>query len=168
MLKPNFNLFAFFCCLLLSSCVQANNCELDNAALQVMPYGQVTIIREDGSSLQLPVKIANDSHTRAAGFQRVCEATIESMPILFVFPSAVQPSFHMNNVLAPIDIVFISESGSVDSFHSMRPYVVMSSDKPRYTSSGKIVAALEVHEGFFSQHDIATTAKFSWKLGKPQ
>ena len=92
----------------------AAECELTNKALESMPLVEVTFHRADQSSFSIKAKLADDLYTRAAGFQRVCEETIADMPILFQFERLQKPSFHMNNVVAPIDIAFIKPSGEID------------------------------------------------------
>lgn len=150
--------------MLASGCATAGTCETDNADLQKMLPGQVSLQKTDGATVTFPVKIANNNRTRAAGFQRVCESTIEAMPILFLFDRAVVPSFHMNRVVAPIEIAFISRGGSIDSIHHMQPYVQGSLRKPLYSSKAPIVAALETGRKFYQQHDVALSDKISWQF----
>lgn len=150
--------------LLHSSCAFARNCQTDNASLQKMPAGQVSLLKVDGDTVSFAVKIADTNQTRSAGFQRICENTIEATPILFVFDRPVRPSFHMHNVVAPIDIAFIRADGSIDSIHHMQPYTQGSLRKPLYSSSSPIVAALEVGREFFQRHAISMTDKVSWQF----
>lgn len=137
-------------------------CEVDNNALQAMPQIEVTLMRADGSSYSMPAKIANNPTSRAAGFQRVCESTIEAMPILFVFEKATIPGFHMNNVVAPIDIAFIDERGRIKSIQAMKPYNLLLAKKPLYSPKQPVLFALEVHKDFFEEHQIAVGSKMSW------
>jgi len=157
-------LIIFVAGLLSSSSAFARNCQLDNESLQEMPAGQVSILRADGTAANFSVKIANTNRTRSAGFQRVCESTIETTPILFLFARPVRPSFHMNNVVAPIEIAFIRADGSIDSIHHMLPYVQGSLSRPLYSSSSPIIAALEVGREFFQRHDISMTDKVRWQI----
>lgn len=138
------------------------NCELDNAALQAMPIVEVTLTREDGSQHRLPAKLADNNTTRAAGFQRVCAATIEAMPILFVFQQEAIPSFHMNNVVAPIDIAFIDKRGRIESIQAMKPYSMLQRRKPLYSPSRPVLSAFEVRPGFFDKHEISLGHNMTW------
>ena len=138
------------------------NCELDNAALQAMPLIEVTLSRKDGSQHSVPAKLADNITTRAAGFQRVCAETIEAMPILFVFQRESVPSFHMNNVVAPIDIAFIDKRGNLESIQTMKPYSLLQRKKPLYSPSRPVLYAFEVHPGFFDKHDISLGDKLTW------
>ncbi len=138
------------------------DCETDNVRLQSMPLIDVTLIREDGSRYTMPAKLADNNPNRAAGFQGVCESTIESMPILFVFEREALPNFHMNNVVASIDIAFIDKSGDVESIQSMKPYSLIELKKKLYSPKRPVLYALEVHKGFFDQHDISLGSKMTW------
>jgi len=139
-------------------------CEKTNADLQAMKEAKVSFRFEDGDTKEISVLLADTNQTRAAGFQRVCESTIEAKPILFFFESPIITSFHMNNVVAPIDIAFIDQDGRIDSFHAMQTYVLGSTSKPLYRSKGRIVAALEVRPGFYSENNIDITTVVSWTL----
>ncbi len=138
------------------------NCELDNAALQAMPLIEVTISRKDGSQHSVTAKLADNNATRAAGFQRVCAETIEAMPILFVFQRESIPSFHMNNVVAPIDIAFVDKRGRLESIQAMKPYSLLQRKKPLYSPNRPILYAFEVHPGFFKKHDILLGDTLTW------
>jgi len=158
-----FRTVAFAVSLLLSACVHAEvECQTDNVALQSMPEIQVTLMRADGSNYSMPAKLANNNTTRAAGFQRVCESTIEAMPILFVFDREAIRNFHMNNVVAPIDIAFIDKDGRLESIQSMKPYSVIEITKPLYSPKRPVLYALEVHKGFFDKHDVTLSSKMTW------
>ncbi|MGK0374481.1 MAG: uncharacterized membrane protein (UPF0127 family) [Arenicella sp.] len=138
------------------------DCQIDNPALQAMPLIKVTLTREDGSTHSMPAKLADNNTTRAAGFQRVCGSTIEAMPILFAFKRQAVPSFHMNNVVAPIDIAFIDKDGDFESIQAMNPYSVIVVKKKLYSPKRPILYALEVHRGFYQNHDISVASKMTW------
>jgi uncharacterized membrane protein (UPF0127 family) len=139
-----------------------SDCQVDNPALQAMPQIEVTLTRGDGSSHTMPAKLAANNATRAAGFQRVCESTIEAMPILFVFEHQSVPSFHMNNVVAPIDIAFIDSKGDLESIQAMTPYSMIQISKPLYSPKRPVLYALEVHKGFYQKHEISVDSKMTW------
>lgn len=155
--------------LILSGC--ANACQSDNAALQAMGQADVRFFERDdqGEPRTLPffeieTRLASNPQTRSAGFQFVCKEVIAAKPILFVFQRPTRPSFHMRNVVAPIDIAFIRSDGSIDSIHKMKPYTLGSKRNPVYSSKRAIVAALEVEPGFFARHKINHATKIAWAL----
>lgn len=143
-------------------------CEVDNPSLQAMPAIQIELIREDGSKHTMPAKLANTNATRAAGFQKVCASTIAEMPILFVFNIEQVPGFHMNNVVAPIDIAFIKKGGELESIQAMQPYSVMQLKKKLWRPKQPVKYALEVHPGFFEQHNINLKSRMRWEHAKQQ
>lgn len=151
----------FFCAG--TACAQTVDCEVDNAALQAMSKSLVTLIRSDGTRLEFEVKTAANNRTRSAGFQRVCESTIKAKPILFVFEREFQPRFHMNNVVAAIDIAFFNQQGQINSIQTMQPYVVGGLKKPLYGPSAPVIGALEVHEGFYTKNRIDTDTRLYWR-----
>ncbi|WP_189400009.1 DUF192 domain-containing protein [Arenicella chitinivorans] len=125
---------------------------------------EVSIGLSDGSQHTLNARLADNNATRAAGFQRVCASTIADTPILFVFPRAFKPQFHMHNVVAPIDIAFIHESGAIDSIQAMQPYVLGSRNKPLYGPNKPVIAALEVRPGLFSDLRVDLGAVIQWQV----
>ena len=139
------------------------NCELDNPALQAMPPGEVTFIKANGERLDIDVKLADQTNTRAAGFQKVCASTVVKTPILFIFEAEVTPAFHMRNVVTPLDIAFVTRRGTIDSIYTMKTYVLGSNQRPLYRSKGPVVAALEVAPGFYAQHGIDNAAQMEWR-----
>ena len=152
-----------FCAVLATACAHGEIvCETDNAALQAMQPIEVTLTRADGSDYSMPAKLADNDTTRAAGFQHVCGSTIATMPILFLFERELVPSFHMNNVVAPIDIAFINKRGRVDSIQSMQPYSVVAINKPLYSPNRPVLYALEVHPGFYQKHNLSLSTTMTW------
>jgi len=167
----SFPLLIAFC--LVSACAQADsdelnaaskekNCQTDNRSLRAMPLVNVSFKRDDGSIFETQARLANTNATRAAGFQRVCASTIAAMPILFVFQTEQVPGFHMNNVVAPIDIAFIKKSGRLESIQAMQPYSVLQLRKPLWRPKQAVKYALEVHPGFFEKHNVNTTSRMTW------
>lgn len=140
------------------------NCENDNPALQAMGKVKVTFERADDTTMTVEAKHASDVVTRAAGFQRVCAERIATTLILFTFDTDTTPQFHMNNVVAPLDIAFIDKEGRIESVQLMQTYSLLLIDKPRYGPARPIVAALEAHDGFYAKHNIDTKAKVTWEL----
>ena len=143
--------------------VVAVSCEMDNKALRAMRDGVVTIATPQGRRFQLAVKVADNNYTRAQGFQRVCAERIAAEPILFVFTSPVRPNFHMNNVVAPIDIAFINAQGRIDVIHKMKVYD-SSGRKQYYGPKLPVVAALEVSPSYFEENSIGSDSVITWEL----
>jgi len=157
-------LIVLFCAqLLLIESVFAKSCQITNEYLEAMPKGEIEVQIEGVESIGFQVKIAQNNQTRAAGFQYVCAETIAAEPILFIFDRPRIASFHMNNVVAPIDIAFIDAQGHIESIQSMYPYVLISKSRPLYSPKREVVAALEVHPGFFEEHGINVDDVLTWQ-----
>lgn len=137
-------------------------CELDNKDLQAMPVVNVSFRQKDGSVYSSEARLAKNYQTRAAGFQRVCASTIAAMPILFVFDREGFPQFHMNNVVAAIDIAFIDKRGRIESIQAMKPYSLLSLNKPTYGPNRPVISAFEAHPDFFKDHGISLDSLFTW------
>lgn len=89
--------------------------------IQRMAEHQLTVPVMGGGERELPVRVADEPIERAAGFQHVCPEAYQDLNILFVFERPYRPMFHMRNVLAPLDIVFMDEAGSVIDLMTMEP-----------------------------------------------
>ena len=163
-MKSFIKFFVFYFLFIVCSASFAQQCENDNEALRAMQSVNVTFTRSDGSSFSLEAKYANNDRTRAAGFQSVCAERIKSTLILFEFERAIKPSFHMNNVVAPLDIAFIDQDGSVESTQVMNTYSLLLRSKPLYSPSRPVIAALEAHKNFYQKHNIDSSSRISWEL----
>ncbi len=162
-------LITTFTFLLLSLTVQWSHakgidCQTDNENLRSMPLSQVTFTRHDGSIFSVQARTANNNKNRAAGFQYVCAETIATTPILFIFERPAQPSFHMNNVVAGIDIAFIRPDSTIDSIQTMKPYVLIMVDKPLYSPSSPAIAAFEAMPNFYKINNIDLNTNVTWQL----
>ena len=133
-------------CLLFSSqfsqSAAAKECQLDNPSLRAMGTAEVQFELASGEVHTLRARLADENATRAAGFQYVCASVIADEPILFVFPAALRPSFHMRNVVAPIDIAFVDRKGKIDSIQAMQPYSPIMLNKPLYSPKQAVISAL--------------------------
>lgn len=149
--------------MLFAGCTAAQpTCEMDNDALAAMTTSLVSFKRPDDTVFEVEVRTADNNYTRSEGFQRVCKDAIAAKPILFLFNRELMPRFHMNNVVASIDIAFIKKTGEIESIQAMSPYTLVSKERPLYNPSKPIVAALEAHPGFYKKHNLIG-ARVSWK-----
>ena len=144
----------------------ADNCETSNESLESMSPISLSIKRRNGSKETIDALLADNGATRAAGFQNVCGSTIDSTLILFTFPVEIKPSFHMNNVVASLDIAFIKSNGKIVSIQLMKPYSPMSINKPLYSPQEPVIAALEAHKGFFKKFNVQEGDVISWEKAK--
>jgi Fur family ferric uptake transcriptional regulator len=90
------------------------------------------------------VRLAADDEQRAAGFQCATRAEIEQTKILFDFSFEIMTAFHMQNVVAPLDIAFAKADGRIFSVQRMVP-----DPRALYQPLGPFRYALEARAGFF-------------------
>lgn len=139
---------------LASTMVYADSCQTSTDSFAQMSERFVELVDDAGESVLLRVKVADDSYEQAAGFQHICADTIETTAILFVFEEPKQPLFHMNNVHANLDIAFIDAAGEIGDVQLMLEE--FTSGEPKlYPSNVNAKYALEVRQGYFSEHNIS-------------
>ncbi|HEY0791385.1 MAG TPA: DUF192 domain-containing protein [Chthoniobacterales bacterium] len=98
---------------------------------------------------KLTVEVAATPEQSATGLM-FRDALPPDRGMLFVFETSRQASFWMKNTRIPLSIGFIDASGSLLEVRSMRPY-----DESLVKSvSDRVAYALEVNEGWFSEHHI--------------
>ncbi|MDP6393754.1 MAG: DUF192 domain-containing protein [Arenicellales bacterium] len=131
--------------LLVATAATADTCEPADSLMQ-LPKAQIVLKNAAGTRHNIMVRVAAEPLARATGFQGVCPDAIRDMAILFIFPRQYFGSFHMHNVLAPLDIVFADESGQVLAVKTMALYQP-GQTSPTYEPGGPFVYALEAAAG---------------------
>jgi len=119
-------------------------------AFDKMEVSQIKIINDEGKTIKLKAKIADEDEERLAGFQNIGEGVIEKALILFVFPYEITGKFHMRNVVAPLDIAFIKADGTIIEILRMDP-----SPTQLYGPQSSFKYALEARAGFFKEKKIS-------------
>jgi len=114
-------------------------------------FTDVQIVTGDGKKANLKVEIADSTEERALGLShRKYLGDYEGM--YFVFEQNTNTSFWMKDMLIPLDIIFVDETGFiVDIKEGQQPCVsscssIFSSSTYRYV--------LEVNSGFCSTNDV--------------
>jgi uncharacterized protein len=103
---------------------------------------------------KLTVEVAETPEQSATGLM-FRDALPPDRGMLFVFEAPRQASFWMKNTRIPLSIGFIDASGSLLEVRPLRPY-----DETLVKSvSDRVAYALEVNEGWFSQHHLKPGAK---------
>lgn len=69
--------------------------------------------------------------------------------MLFVFPAPTIPSFWMHNTPTALDIVFLSDSGTILTIEAMTP-----NSDDRHTAPEPVRYALEVAQGYFASQSV--------------
>lgn len=122
-----------------------------------MALAKIKFVNNDGQTIEFEMKIADEIEEQTMGFQHVGEGVIEKALILFVFSEERSTSFHMQNVVAPLDIAFIAADGTIIDIVRMEP-------DPSKTVATKLYGpkdnqafkyALETRTGFFNEHKLS-------------
>lgn len=140
--------------LLLVSLNAAGDCRPTTPAVDDMAEAELVLAGPGGRTVSVAVRVADDFRKRAAGFQYICPESIEDTAIYFEFERPRRPSFHMNNVKAPLDIAFIDGDGVIVDIQQMEPYVLGAKHHDTYSPPGEVSAALEARAGYFSAQQI--------------
>ncbi len=115
-----------------------------------MPTHTLVIQASETRRVPISAKLAAIDDARWAGFQCATVEEIHTIVILFDFGAEVPGTFHMRNVLAPLDIAFAKESGRIFSILRMEP-----SSTKEYGPMGSFRYAIEARAGFFKEKGIA-------------
>ena len=127
---------------------QSPDCPRWREAFASMPTRMVTI-QSGGRTLALRVKVADTPERTAGGFQCATADEIQRHLILFDFGQEVLTQFHMNNVVAPLDIAFAKADGRIFAILRMAP-----SPTNLYGPMGPFRYAIEARAGFFESQGI--------------
>ena len=119
-----------------------------------MHLATIVLTHENGQTIQMRARIADEPNERAAGFQHICPQIINLSSILFVYEQPTVANYHMNNVHDALDIGFFDENGLLFKVTRMEP---RGSDKITsniYSSDQDILYALETKAGFFADNKL--------------
>jgi len=155
--KRRVKYFASFCALFnvlfYSLAAGAAECVDSTPGIDSMDPVNITLLNDKGKPIELSVLLADDAFERAAGFQSVCPEVIDKTLILFRYPTSIDGKFHMQNVRAPLDIVFFAANGRFIQYEKMETYTQDS--QPLYGPGRPFQFALEAPVGFFAKHGIS-------------
>jgi hypothetical protein len=126
------------------------------------PKGTLTISQE-GSSVTIPIEIANTNELREFGLMYK-EDIPEEYGMLFVFPNPGIRGFWMKNTFVELDIAFIGSNGTILDIQNMKP--CEESPCPIYIIYKPFKYALEVKAGFFDRYGFTEGAKIEWSINE--
>ena len=86
--------------------------------------------------------------------------------MLFIYDDAVQRSHVMPNMNFPLDIIFISEDGTVLNVEEAEPEEpgTDDDDHTRYWSDGEAMYVVEINQGLSRQYGIVPGTTFSYEM----
>ncbi len=146
-------LYALVHLLFVPMAADAAECVDSTEGIDSMDRITITLLNDQGKPIELSVLLADDAFERAAGFQSVCPEVIDKTLILFLYPTSIEGKFHMQNVHAPLDIVFFAANGRFLKYEKMETYTEDS--QPLYGPGRPFQYALEAPVGFFAEHGVS-------------
>jgi len=85
----------------------------------------------------------------------------ESEGMLFVFGRPHRASFYMRNTLVPLSSAYINSEGTILEIHDMKPL----DETPIEANSDNIQYVLEMKQGWFDRHTVATGSVVRTEIG---
>ena len=107
--------------------IQSPDCRPQTGQVDGMPWQRIRLVGQESfgsvgkAGISIAVRVASSRSQRQAGMQHLCPESIRLNPMLFVFDSPGRVGFHMDNVHAPLDIVFMDADGYVREIRRMTP-----------------------------------------------
>lgn len=127
-------------------------CKTTTPAWQSMNQLVISLATNSGRSLELPVRIANETTELRGGYQWLCAETIQNSAILFVMTSTRITRFHMNHVSAPLDILYFDDNGRIlESLEMIRENLGIPDRFKTYAPNQAFKYALELPSSPFSR-----------------
>lgn len=113
-----------------------------------LPTTDLTITRQDSTTISLNVEIAKTPETRQHGYMER-KVIPDGTGMIFVFESDQVLAFYMKNTPHPLSIAYIDSKGKIRDIFDMKPYSLES-----IFSTGSVRYALEVPQGWFEKNQI--------------
>lgn len=123
--------------------------------------GEVTFLSRDTHKqlAKIEVEVAADPTERSQGLMYRSEMD-ENKGMLFIFDQENMQSFWMKNTILPLDIIFISSKGEINTIHSNTvPY-----SEKSLPSKSKSQFVVEVNAGFCQRNGIKEGDLIEYKL----
>lgn len=134
------SLLILFCLLITFLCSCTNKSKL--------PTTDLTITRQDSSTISINVEIAKTPETRQHGYMER-KVIPDGTGMIFVFESDQILAFYMKNTPHPLSIAYIDSHGKIRDIFDMKPYSLES-----IISTTSVRYALEVPQGWFDKNQI--------------
>ena len=133
-------IFLIFCLISLLCCISCEKKPNSN-----LPVKELTIQKQDGSSVTVEAEIADTEESRQFGFMER-EKIPNGTGMLFVFDRDQILSFWMKNTPHPLSIAYIDSRGKIRNIYDMTPFSLAS-----VVSTVSVRYALEVPQGWFEK-----------------
>ena len=129
-------------------------CRISTSGWNQMHLATIVLTHENGQTIQMRARIADEPNERAAGFQHICPQIINLSSILFVYEQPTVANYHMNNVHDALDIGFFDENGLLFKVSRMEPKGSDKVIRNLYSSDHEMLYALETKAGFFADNEL--------------
>jgi len=111
---------------------------------------ELTLVNDDGESVQFEARAADEEDERSAGFAHVGAGVIRRTVILWMIDRETTVTFKTENVEAPIELAYLNDEGTVLEILEGKPH---SQDPISFGLSVQFV--LEAPAGFFETRHIS-------------
>ncbi|MCR4821993.1 MAG: DUF192 domain-containing protein [Treponema sp.] len=113
-----------------------------------LPVKKLLLVNSQGKEIPVKAEIASTFEERRNGF--MFRQTIpDGTGMLFIFEEEQVLDFWMKNTPHPLSIAYIEKNGRIHDILDMMPYSLAN-----VSSSGKVLYALEVPQGWFQKVDV--------------
>ena len=113
-----------------------------------LPTTNLTITKQDGTTINVNVEIASTPEQRNFGFMERKKIP-DGTGMIFVFDHDQILSFCMKNTPHPLSIAYIDSNGKIRNLYDMTPFSLSPIE-----STVSVRYALEVPQGWFSKNEI--------------
>lgn len=113
-----------------------------------LPKTELTITKNDSTTITLNVEIAKTQETREYGYMNRKNIP-DGTGMIFVFEQDQILSFYMKNTPHPLSIAYIDSHGKIRDIFDMKPFSLAS-----IISTSSVRYALEVPQGWFDKNGI--------------
>lgn len=131
---------------LFSVCFAA--CSKPAKAIQKLQTTNLTLIRADGTRIQLNAEMAITKEEQMKGFMERKDIP-EGTGMIFINQEDAIRTFWMKNTPTPLSIAYISSTGKIKDIFDMQPYSITP-----VSSTSHVKYALEVPQGWFVKNNI--------------
>ncbi len=121
------------------------------------------------SGVTVTLEVAREPAERRKGLMGR-ESLAQRHGMLFIYPELNQPErgFWMYKTLMPLDIAYLGSNGQIASIRTMSPCPADNGyDCPNYPAGVPFMFAVEMREGFYSDHNLAVGDRLIWNRPLP-
>lgn len=119
-----------------------------------MPTGKIQIVNDSGKTLTLQVKLATDTETRTAGFNKVGSKIIDNHLLLYTYPRDTVERHVVKDVRGSLDLAFFDAEGKLLQLVTTKANTTLT-----YGITSRYRYLLMAPEGYFKTNNISAVGK---------